>query len=216
MLNYLNRRFDRLLAGAPVMLSLFVLIPVTWARNAEWANEITLFESDYSRGAPTAYLLRLLTAAHLQENNINRVIEICEAQSVEQKIYGMFSTHCASAFSYSGRQDEAEQAYMVGTQYESSRKLAHSNLAQHYMRQGRWQDAKVQFEKAIEVEKNPADKAYYSGYMLVHLYTNDREKLLEARAYFEEALRLQPRLRDAQSWLNRLNQALGEVLESER
>ena len=215
-LSYLNRRFDRLLAAAPVLLCLFVLIPVSWARNAEWSNEITLFESDYSRGVHTSYLLRLLTAAHLRENNFNRVIEICEAQRAEQKIFGSFSTHCASAFSYSGRHDEAVQAYLVGTQYESSRSLAHSNLAQHYMRQGRWQEAKIQFEMAIEVEKKPADKAYKTGYMLVHLYTNEREKLLEARAYFEEALRLQPRLSTAQSWLNRVNQALGKAPESEQ
>jgi tetratricopeptide (TPR) repeat protein len=215
-LSYLNRRFDRLLAGAPILLCLLVLTPVTWARNADWSNEITLFESDYSRGVHTSYLLRLVTAAHLRENNFKRVIEICEAQRAEQKIFGMFSTHCASAFSYSGRHDEAEQAYLVGTQHKSSRRLAHSNLAQHYMRQDRWDDAKIQFEKAVEVEKNPANKAHFTGYMLVHLYTNDREKLLEARGYFEEALRLQPRLRTAQMWLNRVNQALGEVPEREQ
>ena len=215
-LSYLNRRFDRLLAGAPILLCLLVLTPVTWARNADWSNEITLFESDYSRGVHTSYLLRLVTAAHLRENNFKRVIEICEAQRAEQKIFGMFSTHCASALSYSGRHDEAEQAYLVGTQYKGSRRLAHSNLAQHYMRQDRWDDAKIQFEMAIEVEKKPAAKAYYTGYLLVHLYTNDREKLLEARGYFEEALRLQPRLRDAQIWLNRVNQALGEVPEREQ
>jgi tetratricopeptide (TPR) repeat protein len=129
---------------------------------------------------------------------------------------GIFSTHCASAYSYSGRLNEAEQAYLVGTKFWSSRSLAHSNLAQHYMRQGRWDDAKIQYEKAVEVEKNPADKAYKMGYMLVHLYPNDREKLMEARGYFEEALHLQPRLRDAQSWLNRLNQALGDVPESQQ
>jgi len=215
-LSYLNHRFDRLLAGAPVLLLLFLLTPVTWARNTDWSNEIKLFESDYRRGVHTSNLLRLLTAAHLRENNLNRVIKICEAQRAEQKIFGSFSTHCASAYSYSGRHEEAEQAYLVGTQYKSSRSLAHSNLAQHYMRQGRWQDAKIQFEMAIEVEENPADKAYHTGYMLVHLYTNDRDKLLEARGYFEEALRLQPRLRTAQSWLNRLNQALGEVPEGEQ
>jgi tetratricopeptide (TPR) repeat protein len=215
-LSYLNHRFDRLLAGAPVLLSLFLLIPVTWARNADWSNEITLFESDYNRGVHTAYLLRLLTAAHLRENNFNRVIEICEAQHVEQKIFGSFSTHCASAFSYSGRHDEAEQAYLVGTQFKGSRRLAHSNLAQHYMRQGRWDDAKIQFEKAVEVEKNPANKAHFTGYMLVHLYPSNREMLMEARSYFEEALRLQPHLDIAQTWLNRVTQALGDVPESEQ
>jgi hypothetical protein len=50
-----------LLAAAPIVLSLFLLIPVSWARNADWASEITLFESDYSTGVHTPFLLRLLT-----------------------------------------------------------------------------------------------------------------------------------------------------------
>jgi tetratricopeptide (TPR) repeat protein len=215
-LSYLNGRFDRLLAAAPIVLSLFVLIPVTWARNTDWASEITLFESDYRAGGHTSYLLRLLTAAHLRENNFKRVIEICEEQRAMQKISGMLSTHCASALSYSGRHDEAEQAYLEGTRHEQSRVLAHSNLAQHYMRQGRRDDAKIQFEKAVEVEENPVKKAYYTGIMLVHLYTNDREKLREARTYFEQVLRSEPRNLQAQSWLNRLNQAFGEVPQREQ
>ena len=214
-LSFLNRRFDRLLAGAPVLLALFLLAPVTWARSAEWSNEIALFESDYSHGVHTGYLLRLVTAAHLREKNYKRVIEICEDQRTEEKKDGMFSTHCATAYSYSGRLEEAERAYLEGTRHEESGRLARSNLALHYLRHGRWQDAKIQFEKAVEVEKDPANKAYYTGYMLVHLYTSDHEKLREARGYFEEALRLQPRLVIAQSWLNRVNQALGETPESD-
>jgi tetratricopeptide (TPR) repeat protein len=213
-LSFVNRRFDRLLAGAPVLLALFLLAPVTWARNAQWSSEIALFESDYSHGVRSADLLRLLTGAHLKKKNFNRVIEICEDKRVDRKAFGMLSTHCATAYSYSGRHDEAEQAYLEGTQHAESNRLAHHNLAQHYMRQGRWSDARIQFEKSVEVERDPARKAYYTGYMLVHLYTNDREKLREARGYFEEALRLQPRLDDAQSWLNRVNQALGEAPES--
>ena len=215
-ISFLNRRFDRLLAAAPIILFLFVLAPVTWARNADWSSEVRLFESDYSHGVHTGILLRLLTAAQLRENNFKRVIEICDAHRAEQNIFGIFSTHCASALSYSGRLDEAEQAYLEGTEHLNSRRLAHSNLAQHYMRQGRWDDAKIQFEKAVEVEESPASKAYYTGRMLAHLYTNDPEKLREARGYFEEALRLQPRMPSAQSWLNQLDQAQGEVPENEQ
>lgn len=215
-LSFLNRRFDRLLAAVPVVLFLFLLAPVTWARNADWSNEVRLLESDFSHGVQTGYLLRQLTAAHLREENFNRVVEICEAKRTRQNAFGIFSTHCASAYSYLGHLDKAEQAYLVGTQYLQSRKLAHSNLAQHYMRQGRWEDAKIQFEKAVEVEENPADKAYRTGYMLVHLYTNDREKLQEARGYFEEALRLEPGMRSAQGWLKLVNQALGDVPENEQ
>ena len=72
------------------------------------------------------------------------------------------------------------------------------------------------FEKAVKVEKNPANKAHFTGYMLVHLYPSNREMLMEARSYFEEALRLQPHLDIARTWLNRVNQALGDVPKSEQ
>jgi len=84
------------------------------------------------------------------------------------------------------------------------------------MRQGRWDDAKIQLEKAVDVEKNPGIKAYRTGIMLVHLYTNDSEKLLQARGFFDEVLRSEPRNFQAQSWLNRLNQALGTTPGSEQ
>ncbi len=175
-LSNLNRRFDRLLAGAPVLLFLFVMIPVTWARNAEWSNEITLFESDYNHGIHTSEVLRLLTAAHLREGNLHRIIEICDEQPANQKVYGMFSTQCASAYSNARRYDDAERAYLMGTQHKQSRTMAHTNLAQHYLSQGRWEDARIQFEKAVKVADNPADKAFNTGNMLIHLYPGDRWK----------------------------------------
>ena len=129
---------------------------------------------------------------------------------------GVFSTHCASAYSYSGRLEEAERAYLIGTQHREGRTMAHENYALHYLRQRRWQDAKTQFEKAVESEGNPGLKAYYTGHMLVRLYPRDREKLQEARDQFEEALRLHPRKPQAQDWLNRLNNILGKRPRSDR
>jgi hypothetical protein len=110
-LSYLHRRFDRLLAAAPVLLALLVLMPTTWAQNADWADEITLFESDYRRGARSGTLRRLLTAVYLKNSDFPKVIEICDANRNEQgrETYDMFTLHCASAQSYSGRHAEAER-----------------------------------------------------------------------------------------------------------
>ena len=51
-----------------------------------------------------------------------------------------------------------------------------------------------QFERAVETEDKPALRACRSGEMLVFLYPKNRQKLLQARSYFIEAVRLQPRL----------------------
>jgi Tfp pilus assembly protein PilF len=93
---------------------------------------------------------------------------------------------------------------------KTSRRLAYSNLAQHYLRQGRRDDARVQFEKAVEAESDPALKAYQAGIMLTHVYAGNPEKWRQARDHFEEALRLQPGMSAAQDWLHRIDRALGE------
>lgn len=198
-----------MLAAATVTAMVLVTVPVTWARNSEWADELTLFEAEYARANRSSYLLRLLTAAHLRAGNFDRVIAVCAANPRHVGKAGYFNAHCASAFSYSGRQVEAEKAYLLAAQDPQSRVLAYSNLAQHYLRQGRLEEARVQFENAVNAGETAAQRAYQRGYMMVHLYPQDRQKLLVARGHFEQALELNPRLREAQSWLNRLNSQLG-------
>jgi hypothetical protein len=217
-LRFLHHRFDRLLATAPGVLLLLVLIPVTWARNSDWADEITLFESDYRRGGRSSYLLRLLTGAYLKKSDFASVIEICIANRDEQArgSNGMFTLHCASALSYSGRLEEAERTYLVATLSKESRRMAHSNLAQHYMRSGRQEEARIQFEKAVEVESDPALKAYQTGIMLTHVYSGNPDKWREARAHFVEALRLQPGMREAQDWLDLIDQAFDQAAGAEK
>jgi tetratricopeptide (TPR) repeat protein len=109
-----------------------------------------------------------------------------------------------------GDQAAAERTFLHATQIgdNSSRIRAHSNLARLYMAQGRRDAARVQFEFAIESEENPATRAYRRGLMLVQLYPGDREQLLAARAHFEEALRLQPRLALAIDALERVDRSL--------
>lgn len=210
-LNFLRQRFDPMLTAAPVVLAALLIAPVTWARNALWADELSLFEAEYANGARSSFVLRLLTAAHLRNGNFDRVIEICDANPEPRQNSGMFSTQCGSALSYVGRAEEAEAAYLVGTRKSTSRVLAFSNLAQHYMRQGLWNEAREQFEHAVEAEPDPARKAFRMGHMLVHLYPDDVEKLHEARTYFWQAHEQEPEWRDAKQWLDRLNAALGEA-----
>jgi tetratricopeptide (TPR) repeat protein len=209
-LSFLNRRFDRVLAAAPVVLCLMLLVPVTWTRNAQWADEISLFESDYRNGLRTSYFLRLLSAAHLREGNFARVVEICGENSGSLGRSGLFTSHCASAYSYTGRNDDAVRTYLAAAQHDESRQLARWNLAQHYMRQQQPKDAAAQFELAVEAEEDPAKKAYYKGYSVVLLHPEAPEKWAEARRYLEEAVRLDPELAAARSLLEQIKVALGE------
>jgi tetratricopeptide (TPR) repeat protein len=207
-LRYLLRRGDRLLAAAPAVLALLLLTPLTWARNADWSNEVALLEHDYRNGVRGWASLRLLTAAHLLERNYDRAVEVCRANENTQRASGNVAVHCGTAYAMSGDPQRAEQAFLAAAEKRKSRTRAHSNLARLYLTQGRREDSRAQFELAVESERNPATRAYREGLMLARLYPEDRAKLLEAQTYFEEALRLQPRLELAISELEQVERKL--------
>lgn len=210
-LRYLARRFDVLLLASVVVLLMMVLTSITWARNAVWANEVQLFESEYSQGNYNSSVLAWLTGAHLRDSGTKRVADICDRHIDIQELNAKLSVNCAVAYKRLGRLDEAERAYLFGTAHKATRAIAHANLGRFYLDQDRWSEAKKHFEMAVEAERLPANRAFRKGHMLVRLYPSDRQKLLEAKALFEEALELQPSLAPARQWLARVNQALGQA-----
>jgi tetratricopeptide (TPR) repeat protein len=191
------------------LISICILAPITWNRNFAWASDIDLFESEYRNGNDDEHVLIWLAAAHLKKNNTTRVVELCEINKDVQMRSPKLSTNCALAYIRAGRKEDAEQAYLVGTTGDDSKTVAHSSLARLYLGQGHWQEAKLHFEQAIEAEKNPASRAFREGYMIVWLYPRDRDKLIEAKAKFEQSLELQPAFTPARRWLARVNRALG-------
>jgi tetratricopeptide (TPR) repeat protein len=210
-LRYLLRRGDRLVAAAPAVLAVFLLTPITWARNADWSNEVALLEHDYRHGVRMQSSLRMLTSAYLLEHNAARAVEVCRENEDGPWGSGQMSVHCGTAYAMSGDAQKAEQAFLRAAGSADSRTLAHSNLARLYMNQG-WQEAaRAQFQMAIESEVNPAIRAYREGLMLVQLFPGERDKLLEARAHFEEALRLQPRLTLAINALEQVDRSLDQL-----
>ena len=210
-LRFLALRFGFLMTTVPVILVLLVLAPLTWNRNAEWADEILLFESDYRRGSRSINLLRVLSGSHLLQWNFPRVVELCDDHPRARKQSGNFSAHCATAYSQVGRIEEAERAYIHATRKRHSRTVGHANLARFYLRQGRRAEAKEHFELAVSTEEEPANRAYRKGFLITQLYPGDRAMLVKAKNHFEEALALQPHHKKARKWLARVNQELNRT-----
>lgn len=207
----LRARVSPNVAAATVAVVLMTIVPVTWGRNADWGDEVRLFEAEYRRGGRDRNLIRLLTSAHIRAGNFRRVVNLCEEFDEERKFSSSLAVHCATALDYTGRREEAEQMYKVAVRRNQHPVLAHTNLALHYLRRGRWDDARVHFEEAAEAESHPALQLYRRAYMLIHLYPNDRERLLEARRQLQAGLALEPRMTDARDWLRRLDEALTEA-----
>ena len=212
---HLRSRFDRTLAAVPVVLAVMLMTPSTWARNVQWTDEKMLFESDYRKGVRTTNLLRLLTAVYLREADFPRVAEICDAHPEITATSGNLSSHCATAYSYLGRSEDAVTAYRISAESPRERRRAYWNLGKHYLRQQDWEMARSNLERAVEAEQNPARKAYYAAYMIMLLYPATPEKWLEARAQLEQAVRLQPGYGEAQALLDQINQAVGGLPSGE-
>ena len=69
---------------------------------------------------------------------------------------------------------------------------------------------KEHFERALETEKDAANKAYRRRFMMTQLYPADHAVLVKAKSHFEEALALQPHHKKARKWLVRVDQALSQ------
>ena len=208
-LRFVARRYGSTAAVAAVLPVLIAFMPLTLARNADWASDLALYESEYRNGAGSEPVLIWLTAAHLTRGKFRETAELCDRVAETRQDARLLSSHCAIAYSRMGRLQEAEAAHLFAASGKRAQPIAHANLAQFYLTQGRWRDAKLQFEQAIGKEKIPASRALRTGQMLMQLYPWDRDKLEEARDRFEEALELQPSFRQAEQWLARVNRLLG-------
>jgi tetratricopeptide (TPR) repeat protein len=192
-------------------------MPLTWARNADWIDDITLYESDYSRLDDKRSILTTLVAAHLRENNIQRAVEICDAHT-EAMLEGVpASIHCGSAYGRAGRYADAEQIYLAAATANDGRQVAFArvNLAMLYLHLGRKSDAENQFELGITAQNQKFLREYFSALRLIQLYPSDRTKLIEARTHLEKALDLQPQHVESRQELEALNARLAPAKSSE-
>lgn len=200
---------SRWLAIVPALVVLMLLTPQTGARNEDWASELALFESEYRNGSQGPDALRLLSAAYIRAGQHGQAASMCDSHRYDRWGANKFANHCGIAYARLGRIADAERAYLAATRGRWVDPSLYANLGRFYLQHGRREEAREQFERAVRAERTPEMRAYRRGHMLVMLYPRNRQKLNEARDQFAEAVRIQPRLAAAQSWLDRLDRTLG-------
>jgi tetratricopeptide (TPR) repeat protein len=194
-----------------VLIAVLVMMPLTWIRNNDWVTDVRLFEAEYRRSGPEPDTLRLLTGAHAARGNYARGQEICDRHADLLAEAQRFALHCGMIYAQRGRFEDAEQAYLSVTEEGDHRASAHSNLARLYLQQGRFREAVLQFEYAIEKEPSPAVKAMRRGIQLANLYPRDPAMLARARDYFNEAYEIQPMLMIARNLAQRMDETLSTL-----
>ena len=205
----LVQRFGLRVAAVLIIVLTLVLIPMSWARNAEWASDILLDEADYRRGPQKGRILMGLVADHLAVKNYSRAVEICDRHSDEPGTKWGFHNKCGSAYYHAGRYSDAEQAYFLAIGNHKGLGMVHYDLAGMYLQLSRKSDAKRHFEEAIKAEKVPFLKELRTAMMLFQLYPSVQARLLEARQHVERAISMQPQSFQARQILEQIDERLG-------
>ena len=208
-LKWLTQQFNFRTSMFSVLIALVILTPITWARNAEWASDVLLYESEYRQNRQRGMILHLLVGAHLRQKNYSRALEICDRHTAKMKKMENFSNRCGLVYGQVGRIDDAERSFLLALNKQEIKASTHNNLANMYLHLGRRSDAQKHFELAVDTERNSALREYRKSYMLTKLYPSDRARLLEAKTHLEQALQLQPQLVAARQLLQQLNEKLG-------
>jgi hypothetical protein len=203
-----GERFGRRILVLPGLLTLLVLTAIGWDRNADWASDVILFENEYNQGDHSRITLALLTEAHLAEDNFSRIIHLCDRHDDKQERYENFNFHCGVAYFKERRMNDAERTFLLAVDSLRNGSDAHLNLGRIYFSQQRRDDAIRHFELAAETQHDPATQALRRADMIVILYPNDDAKLLQARDYYKEALRLRPQWKLVQKLLSNLETKL--------
>lgn len=205
------QRFSLRLAMTTIVIFTALLTPITWARNAEWATDLLLFEAEYRKGSQTGYVLQALVVHNLKAKNTSQALKICQMHANTFKENSALSYQCGVAYEGVGRYDDAKQAYILALNSTKPERTSRAYLALALMnvRLDHQQEAKKYFEQSIALMDKSFLREFHTALMLIKLYPFDQPRLLQAKTHLEQTLQLQPEYFPAHRMLEQLNEILG-------
>lgn len=201
-------RWSIRIASATAAAVVMVLMPVTWARNSDWSNEVALLERDFTFLPDNHQLLVSLVNAHERAGNHARAVELCGRHAAVARVSAVIGRECAKSYTAAGLLARAEALFDDLLAQNPADAWTRFELARLLVERGRRDEARAQFDAALAQEKLPFLREFMSAIMLIDLYPDDRDHLLEARDHVRNALRLQPREHQARQLLEYLDQRL--------
>jgi hypothetical protein len=197
----LVRRLSLKTIVVSILPVLMVLTPLTWARNAQWVSTVRLAEADYQNGAQSGPNLEALVVAFLKQGQASKAGALCDKHANTSWWSWYLAVNCGQAYVLQKRFSKAEQTLGIAMNGGEGESSAHFLLAISYLDRNRWHDARDQFELAIATKEEVFKKEYLQAGMLMHLYPNAPDKLIEARIHLEKALALEPQFIQARQKL---------------
>jgi tetratricopeptide (TPR) repeat protein len=211
-------RFRRRSVLLGVLAIVVAFTPMTWARNAQWSNEVLLFEHDFARAPGNRRALLGAIKANLDAGNFPRAAALCGRNwlsitprdpTVVSDTRAEILYQCGTAWARAGRDERAESAFDLATGSDSVAIRASFSLGALCVRSGRRQEAAEHFERAVALEPKAFLQEYWRAAALISMYPKNRAKLLQARTHLEQSLALQPQFVVGRRELEQLDMRLG-------
>lgn len=188
------------------MMPLIVLMSaLSWDRNHEWSNDYLLFITEYERGYRGFGSIRLLVGKMVESENYQGVVDICEDNPGIQKRSFYLSNTCAVAYLQLKRVEDAIASIELTANHEAHWLEASLLIADIYIMTGKLQEGADRFAEVINRTEDPAYKEVLKGVLYLKLYPDSQQKILEAQAYFEKALEIDPESEQAKAWIEHVD-----------
>lgn len=207
----MNWLAGRVAIRAPVIAAIvliILLLPVTWARNADWSDELTLMEHDFFVTEKNGQLFYSLVAANRHAGGEAEAMALCDTYANDFARAAYIQLECGKSFAVAGDITRAEDYFNTALRSVPGNAWTHFELARLCASTDRRDLAKSHFDQAISNEKLPFLRELFAAFKLMDLYPYDRQKLLQASQHIDNALHLQPRSREAKQLRQQLDQRL--------
>ena len=185
-----------------------MLVPVTWARNYTWSDELRLLETDFAVTGKNPQLLYSLIAGHRKAGAPNRALELCDEHPEIVQDVVVVSRECAKSAVNARQFTKAGHFFEVSLERGPRESWTHFEYARLLVQLDLRDEARSHFDKALVNEKVPFLREIMSAIMILDMYPHDRSRLAKASEHVNNALQLQPRSREAKQLRQHLDQRL--------
>ena len=155
-----------------------------------------------------ASAVRLIVGKLIEAENFQGVIDICEENPKKQAWSFKFSNTCALSYLRLKRYEDAIASFEMTANNKDHWVEASLAIGDILIETGKLQEGADRYAEVINRTDDPAPKEVLKGVLFLKLYPGSRQKILEAKAYFEKALEIDPESEQAKAWIEHVDALL--------
>ena len=235
-------KFGTFMTGGKAFVGVSIVIIVlfsvkTVARNKDWKSNSALFTKDVETVPNSAHMLMYYTDFMSNKDTLKtlpdaeRMARLAKAKKSIDKalsIYELFpdAHYLSGRIWYESKQyDSAYKSFSRASALNPGRALYHNNVGTSLFSMGRFDEARAEFEKAVNLDKNDADHAFNLGsaygalgeqYRSKNDQENARRMFTLAIPQFERAIQLNPNYKSAYRFAGVTYMSLGDTINGKQ